>query len=181
MKNISDLKGSRTEANLFAAYAGETQANVKYHYYAEAARRDGYEDIAGIFETTAKNEAAHAKIWFKLLHGGDVPQTSPNLADAAEGEHFEWTDMYAGFAKEAREEGFEQIAYLFEAVARIEKRHEDRYREMLSKVEGALVFTRDGDAMWECLNCGHIVISKTAPSICPVCSHPRAYFKEHKQ
>lgn len=177
MKNISELKGTRTEANLFAAYAGETQANVKYHYYAEKARRDGYEDIADIFEVTAKNEAAHAKIWFKFLHGGDVPPTQPNLADAAEGEHFEWTEMYAGFAKEAREEGFEQIAFLFDAVAKIESRHENRYRDMLSKVEGGLVFSRDGDTVWECLNCGHIVISKLAPDICPVCSHPKAYFR----
>lgn len=181
MKNISDLKGTRTEANLYAAYAGESQANLKYHYYAEKARKDGYEDIADIFETTAKNELAHAKIWFKFIHGGEVPTTLPNLSDAAEGEHFEWTDMYVGFAREAREEGFEGIAVLFEKVAEIEKRHEERFRDMLEQVEGAIVFSRDGDTVWECLNCGHIHISKTAPEICPVCSHPKAYFREVKE
>ena len=177
MKTVGDLRDTRTKANLFSAYAGETQAYAKYLYYAEKARRDGYEDIACVFEETAKNEKAHAKIWFKLLHEGDVPTTQPNLADAADGEHFEWTDMYATFAKEAKEEGFDHIAFLFESVAEIEKRHEQRYREMLSMVEGGIVFSSDGDMIWECMNCGHIHISDSAPDMCPVCQHPRAYFK----
>jgi len=180
MKNISELKGSRTEANLYAAYAGESQAQNKYLYYAGKARSDGYENIAEIFELTAKNERAHAKIWFKFIHGGDIPVTSENLEDAAKGEHFEWTDMYAGFAREAREEGFEQIALLFEKVADIEKMHEERFRALLSDVEGGVVFSSDGDAVWECMNCGHIHIGKQAPEICPVCSHPKAYFKKQK-
>ena len=181
MKNISELKGTRTEANLYAAYAGESQANLKYRYYAEKARNDGYENIADIFEQTAANELAHAKIWFGLIHGGAVPTTSHNLEDAAQGEHFEWTDMYATFAREAREEGFDGIAALFEKVAEIEHRHEDRYRAMLGQVEGGIVFSRDGDTIWECLNCGHIQISKNAPNVGPVCSHPQAYFRAIEQ
>ncbi len=178
MKDITELKGSRTEANLYAAYAGESQAMNKYMYYAAKARENGYEYIADIFDATAKNEQAHAKIWFKFIHEGDVPQTSANLDDAARGEHFEWTDMYAGFAKEAREEGFEQIALLFEKVAAIEKMHEERFLSVLSEVEGGIIFSSDGECMWKCLNCGHVHIGKTAPEMCPVCSHPKAYFKK---
>ncbi len=177
MKDISELKGSRTEANLYAAYAGESQAMNKYQYYAEKARENGYEHIAEVFELTSKNEQAHAKIWFKFIHGGEVPQTASNLDDAARGEHFEWTDMYAGFAREAREEGFEQIALLFEKVGAIEKTHEERFSLMLSEVENATVFSSEGDCIWRCMNCGHIHIGKNAPEICPVCSHPKAYFQ----
>ena len=178
MKDISELKGTRTEANLYAAYAGESQATNKYRYYAAKARCDGYENIAEIFELTAKNEQAHAKIWFKFIHGGDMPPTAPNLDDAARGERYEWTDMYAGFAREAREEGFEQIALLFEKVAAIEKTHEERFASLLSDVEGGVVFSSDGECIWRCMNCGHIHIGKTAPQICPVCSHPQAYFEK---
>ncbi len=178
MKNISELKGSRTEANLYAAYAGESQATNKYRYYAAKARENGYEHIGDIFDITANNEQAHAKIWFKFIHGGEIPQTGANLDDAARGEHFEWTDMYAGFAREAREEGFEQIAFLFEKVGDIEKMHEERFLALLSEVEGGIVFSAEGDGMWKCLNCGHVHIGKTAPEICPVCSHPKAYFRK---
>lgn len=171
-----ELKGSKTEANLLAAFAGESQARNKYTYYASKAKKDGYEQIAAIFEATANNEKEHAKIWFKLLHDG-IPTTAENLADAAAGENYEWTDMYATFAKEAREEGFEKIAVLFEKVGAIEKEHEERYRKLLSNIEGGLVFSRDGDMIWECRNCGHIHIGKEAPEICPVCAHPKAYFE----
>ena len=172
-----ELKGSKTEANLMAAFAGESQARNKYSYYASKARKDGYQQIADIFEETAANEKEHAKIWFKLLHDGEVPDTATNLADAAAGENYEWTDMYAGFAKEAREEGFTRIAFLFEQVAKIEKEHEERYRKLLANVEGGLVFSRDEKMIWVCANCGHVVIGKKAPQVCPVCAHPQSYFE----
>ena len=170
-----ELKGSKTEKNLMTAFAGESQARNKYTYYASQARKDGYVQIANLFEETANNEKEHAKMWFKLFHG--VGTTAENLLDAAEGENYEWTDMYATFAKEAREEGFDHIAELFEGVAAIEKSHEERYRKLLANVEGGLVFSRDGDAIWQCANCGHIVIGKQAPQVCPVCAHPQAYFQ----
>ena len=160
---MKDLKGTKTEANLQAAFAGESQARNKYTYYASKAKKDGYVQIASIFEETANNEKEHAKIWFKLLHGGDIPATDANLLDAAEGENYEWTDMYAGFAKDAREEGFTEIAVLFEKVAAIEKMHEERYRKLLANVKDGLVFSKDQDMVWECSNCGHIVIGKKAP------------------
>ena len=159
------------------AFAGESQARNKYAFYASKARKEGYVQIANLFEETAANEKEHAKIWFKLLHDGDIPTTSANLLDAAEGENYEWTDMYAKMAQDAKEEGFNDIAYLFEAVGRIEKTHEDRYRKLLANVEGGLVFSRDGDMIWECSNCGHIVIGPKAPEMCPVCKHPKAYFQ----
>ena len=169
-----ELKGSKTEKNLMAAFAGESQARNKYSYYASKARKDGYVQIANLFEETANNEKEHAKMWFKLFHG--IGSTEENLLDAAEGENYEWTDMYATFAKEAREEGFDHIAALFEGVAAIEKEHEERYRKLLANVEGKLVFSRDGDCVWQCSNCGHIVVGKAAPEVCPVCAHPQAYF-----
>ena len=172
-----EFKGSRTEANLMAAFAGESQARNKYDYYASQAKKDGYVQIAALFEETAKNEKEHAKLWFKLLHGGKVPTTTVNLADAADGEHFEWTDMYAQFAREAREEGFEDIAAQFEGVAAIEKEHEERYRKLLKNIEDGIVFSRDGDTIWQCTNCGHIHIGKQAPGVCPVCNHPQSYFQ----
>ncbi len=171
-----ELKGSKTEANLKAAFAGESQAHTKYLYYASKAKKDGYVQIGELFEATAKNEKEHAKIWFKLLHDGDIPATTVNLADAAEGENYEWTDMYAEFARVAEEEGFRQIAFLFEKVGAIEKTHEERYKKLLANIEGGLVFSKDEDMMWECSNCGHIVIGKKAPEICPVCKHPKSYF-----
>lgn len=171
------LKGTKTEENLGIAFAGESQAHTKYQYYASKAKKDGYEQIAELFSETSKNEKEHAKIWFKLLHGDGIPTTEINLEDAAAGENYEWTDMYAKFAKEAKEEGFDHIAYLFEAVGKIEKMHEERYRKLLANVKDGLVFSRDGDMMWECSNCGHIHFGKQAPEICPVCAHPRAYFK----
>ena len=172
-----DLKGSRTEANLMAAFAGESQARNKYTYYASKAKKDGYEQIAAIFEETALNEKEHAKIWFKLLHDGEIPTTMDNLKDAANGENFEWTDMYPEFAKVAREEGFDRIAYLFEAVGAIEKEHEERYRKLLENVKDGLVFSKDGDKIWKCRNCGHICIGKEPPQVCPVCNHPQSYFE----
>ncbi|MBE6232556.1 MAG: rubrerythrin family protein [Bacteroidales bacterium] len=176
---MMDLKGTKTEANLQTAFAGESMARNKYTYYASKAKKDGYVQIAKIFEETANNEKEHAKIWFKLLHGGEMPCTDVNLLDAAEGEYYEWTDMYAGFAKEAREEGFIEIALLFEKVAAIEKMHEERYRKLLANVQGGLVFSRDEDMIWECSNCGHVVIGKRAPELCPVCKHPKSYFMIH--
>lgn len=173
---MANLKGTKTEANLMAAFAGESQARNKYTYYASKAKKDGYVQIAALFEETANNEKEHAKIWFKILHDG-MPSTVENLKDAAEGENYEWTDMYAGFAKTAREEGFEDIAKLFEGVAAIEKEHEERYRKLLENIEGDLVFSKDGDVIWECRNCGHIVIGKKAPDVCPVCAHPQSYFQ----
>ena len=174
---MKTLKGSKTEQNLLSAFAGESMARNKYTYYASQARKDGYEQIAKIFEETANNEKEHAKIWFKLLHGDAVPATAENLLDAAQGENYEWTDMYARFAQEAREEGFTKIAALFDMVGKIEKEHEERYRKLLANVEGQLVFSREGDCIWECANCGHIVIGKKAPEMCPVCKHPKAFFQ----
>ena len=176
-----ELKGSRTEQNLQTAFAGESQARNKYTYYASKARKEGYVQIADLFEETANNEKEHAKIWFKLLHDGEVPTTSVNLLDAAEGENYEWTDMYAEFARVAKEEGFTRIAFLFEKVGEIEKHHEERYRKLLANVEGELVFSREGDTVWQCANCGHIVVGKKAPVKCPVCDHPQAYFQELAQ
>ena len=172
-----ELKGSRTEANLMAAFAGESQARNKYTYYASKAKKDGYEQIAAIFEETANNEKEHAKMWFKELHGGAVPTTAENLLDAAEGENYEWTDMYAEFAKTAREEGFTRIALLFEGVAKIEKEHEERYRKLLENVNNEMVFSKDGEKVWVCRNCGHVHVGKEAPKACPVCAHPQAYFE----
>ncbi|MCL2486834.1 MAG: rubrerythrin family protein [Oscillospiraceae bacterium] len=174
---MPELRGSRTEQNLMTAFAGESQARNKYTYYASKARKDGYVQIAKIFEETANNEKEHAKIWFKLLHNGEIPATTVNLKDAADGERYEWTDMYAGFARTAREEGFDHIAFLFEGVARIEKEHEERYRKLLANVEGGAVFSRDGDMIWQCSNCGHIVIGQKAPETCPICAHPKSYFE----
>lgn len=174
---MKDLKGTKTEANLQTAFAGESQARNKYTYYASKAKKEGYEQIAALFLETANNEKEHAEIWFKLLHGDSIPDTPTNLKDAAAGENYEWTDMYANMAKDAKEEGFDHIAFLFENVAKIEKHHEERYLKLLSNVEGGLVFSRDGDTMWQCSNCGHIVIGKKAPEICPVCSHAKAYFQ----
>ena len=171
-----ELKGSKTEENLLAAFAGESEARNKYTYYASKARKEGYVQIANIFEGTAANEKEHAKIWFKLLKGG-IGTTAENLADAAAGENYEWTDMYATFAKEAREEGFDEIATLFEGVAAIEKEHEERYKKLLENVEKGLVFSKDGDTIWQCSNCGHICIGKQAPEVCPVCAHPQSYFQ----
>ena len=172
-----ELKGSKTEANLMAAFAGESQARNKYTYFASKAKKDGYEQIASIFLETAENEKEHAKIWFKLLNGGAIGSTEENLKAAASGENYEWTDMYEEFAKTAREEGFDHIAYLFEGVAKIEKEHEERYRKLLSNVKEELVFSKDGDKIWKCRNCGHIVIGKEAPDVCPICAHPKSYFE----
>ncbi len=172
-----ELKGSKTESNLWAAFAGESQARNKYTYYAAKAKKEGYVQIASLFEETANNEKEHAKIWFKLLHDGEVPDTVTNLEDAAAGENYEWTDMYENFAKTAKEEGFEKIAYLFEMVGKIEKEHEERYRKLLKNIKDGLVFSREGDTIWQCANCGHIVIGKKAPEICPVCAHPKSYFQ----
>ena len=174
---MANLKGSKTEENLKAAFAGESQAHTKYLYFASKAEKEGYQQVGAFFRETAGNEKEHAKIWFKLLHDDDVPATTSNLKDAAAGENFEWTDMYSGFAKTAKQEGFDQIAALFELVGQIEKRHEERYRKLLANIEGALVFSRDGDEIWECANCGHIVIGKKAPELCPVCRHPKSYFR----
>lgn len=173
---MPQLKGSKTEANLMAAFAGESQARNKYTYYAAKAKQDGYMQIAAIFEETADNERAHAEIWFKLLHNG-LGATVDNLKDGAAGEHYEWEDMYAGFAKTAREEGFDQIAALFDGVAKIEKEHEKRYLKLVQNLENGLVFSRDGDRIWQCRNCGHIVIGKAAPQVCPVCAHAQSYFQ----
>lgn len=171
-----ELKGTKTEKNLQAAFAGESQARNKYTYYASQAKKEGFEQIAAIFTETANNEKEHAKMWFKLLNGG-IGKTVDNLKDAAAGENYEWTDMYATFAKEAREEGFDHIADLFEMVGAIEKEHEERYRRLLKNVEDKLVFSRDGDCVWQCSNCGHIVVGRQAPEVCPVCAHPKAYFE----
>ena len=172
-----ELKGSKTEQNLMAAFAGESQARNKYTYYASKAKKEGYEQIAALFEETANNEKEHAKMWFKELHGGEVPTTAENLLDAAEGENYEWTDMYAEFAKTAREEGFTRIALLFEGVAKIEKEHEERYRKLLENVNNEMVFSKDGEKVWVCRNCGHVHVGKDAPKACPVCAHPQAYFE----
>ena len=172
-----NLKGTKTEKNLFEAFAGESMARNKYTYFASKAKKDGYVQIAQIFEETAANEKEHAKIWFKYLHGGSVPGTTDNLTAAAEGENYEWTDMYARMAAEAREEGFEEIAQKFEMVGAIEKEHEERYRKLLANINDGIVFSREGDCIWQCSNCGHIVIGTKAPDICPVCDHPQSYFQ----
>ena len=174
---MKPLKGTKTEENLKTAFAGESQAFTKYNYYASKAKKDGYVQIGQLFEETAANEKEHAKIWFKLLHDGAIPSTEQNLADAAAGENYEWTDMYEGFAKEAREEGFDRIANLFLAVAAIEKAHEERYRKLLANVKEGVVFSKEGEMIWECSNCGHIVVGKKAPEVCPVCNHPQSYFR----
>ncbi|MDR3250308.1 MAG: rubrerythrin family protein [Tannerella sp.] len=174
---MKSLKGSKTEENLKTAFSGESQAHTKYLYYASKAKKDGYVQIGNIFEETAKNEKEHAEVWFKLLHDNAIPATPENLLDAALGENYEWTDMYAGFAVTAKEEGFTNIATLFEGVAKVEKEHEERYRKLLANIKDGLVFSRDNDQIWQCGNCGHIVIGKKAPELCPVCSHPKAYFQ----
>jgi rubrerythrin len=174
---VKDLKGTKTETNLKEAFAGESQARNKYTYFASQARKDGYEQIAALFLETAENEKEHAKIWFKLLNGGVVPETATNLEASAGGENFEWTDMYARMAKEAREEGFEQIAVLFEPVGAIEKEHEARYRALLKNVTENQVFKKVENQVWQCANCGHIHVGTGAPEECPVCGHPRSYFK----
>ena len=176
-----ELKGSRTEANLMTAFAGESQARNKYSYYASKAKKDGYVQIAQIFEETANNEKEHAKIWFKLLHDGGIPTTVENLKDAAEGENYEWTEMYAEFAKVAKEEGFDKIAALFEMVGAIEKEHEERYKKLLANIQEGIVFSRDNDMVWICSNCGHIHIGKKAPELCPVCAHPKSFFEIRKE
>ncbi len=172
-----ELKGSKTEANLMAAFAGESQARNKYTYYASKAKKEGFEQIAAIFLETAENEKEHAKLWFKELHDGDVPDTHTNLEDAAAGENYEWTDMYHEFAKVAKEEGFTRIATLFEEVGKIEKEHEERYRKLISNMDEGLVFSSEGDTIWVCRNCGHVVVGKKAPDVCPVCKHPQSFFE----
>ena len=174
---MENIKGTQTEKNLQTAFAGESQARNKYTYFASKARKEGYNQIADIFEETAGNEKEHAKIWFKLLNGGEVPDTIANLEAAAAGENYEWTDMYAGFAETAKAEGFPRIAALFEMVGKIEKEHEARYLKLLENVKEGVVFSRDGDMIWQCANCGHIVVGKKAPELCPVCNHPRSYFQ----
>lgn len=174
---MKDLKGTKTEKNLQEAFAGESMARNKYSYFASKARKDGYEQIAAIFEETAHNEKEHAKLWFKLLNGGEISDTMDNLHAAAEGENYEWTDMYSRMADEAEEEGFPEIAFRFRAVAAIERHHEERYRRLLKNIEDGIVFSRDGDMIWICRNCGHIVVGKQAPEICPVCKHSRSFFE----
>ncbi len=174
---MKDLKGTKTEKNLMEAFAGESQARNKYTYYASKAKKDGYVQIAALFEETANQEKEHAKLWFKHLQGGAVKGTIENLEDAAAGENFEWTDMYKRMAEEAREEGFIEIAVQMEGVAAIEKLHEERYLKLLNNIKQDIVFSRDGDTMWQCTNCGHVVIGKKAPEMCPVCNHPKAYFQ----
>lgn len=176
-----ELKGSKTEQNLMTAFAGESQARNKYTYYASKAKKEGYEQIAAIFEETAGNEKEHAKLWFKALHGDEVPSTVENLLDAANGENYEWTDMYAKFAEEAKEEGFVKLAFQFRAVGAIEKEHEERYRKLLSNIEEYRVFEKDGKVFWQCRNCGYIFEGPKAPEVCPVCAHPKAYFEVRKQ
>ena len=172
-----ELKDSKTYENLKTAFAGESQARNKYTYFASKAKKEGYEQIAAIFEETAANEKEHAKMWFKLLEGGEIKSTIDNLKEAADGENYEWTDMYAEFAKTAKEEGFDKIAFMFEGVAAIEKEHEERYRKLLKNIEDELVFSSEGDTIWVCRNCGHVVIGKKAPEVCPVCNHPKSYFE----
>lgn len=173
---VKDLKGSRTEANLMAAYAGESQARTKYTIYAEKAKKDGYQQIGAIFSETAENERAHAEIWLKLLHNG-IPNTENALKDAAGGEHYEWSDMYPQFAEEARAEGFDHIAVLFDMVAKIEQEHEKRFQKLIGNLAQGLVFSKEGDTVWICRNCGHLVFGKGAPAVCPVCKHEQAYFQ----
>ena len=174
---MKELKGTKTEKNLMDAFAGESQAHTKYLYYASKAKKDGYVQISNLFIETALNEKEHAKLWFKYLHGGAIPTTTQNLADAADGENFEWTDMYERMAKEAEEEGFTEIAEKMRKVGAIEKHHEERYRKLLQNINDGIVFSRDGDVIWQCANCGHIVIGKKAPLICPVCDHPQSFFQ----
>ena len=172
-----ELKGSKTEQNLLAAFAGESQARNKYTYFASKARKDGYEQIASIFEETANNEKEHAKIWFKQLNGGEISSTLENLKSAASGENYEWTEMYKEFAETAKEEGFDEIAAKFRMVGAIEKEHEARYLKLLQNIKDGIVFSREGDCIWQCSNCGHLVIGKKAPEICPVCNHAQSYFQ----
>lgn len=174
---MKELKGTKTEKNLMEAFAGESQARTKYTFYASKAKKEGYEQIAALFMETAENEKEHAKLWFKYLHGNDMPDTMANLADAAAGENYEWTDMYERMAKEAEEEGFTEIAFKFRGVGAIEKHHEERYRKLLKNIEDGIVFSRDGDTIWQCRNCGHIVIGKKVPGVCPVCLHPQSFFQ----
>lgn len=174
---MKELKGSKTEKNLMEAFAGESMARNKYTYFASKAKKEGYEQIAALFALTADNEKEHAKLWFKYLEGGEIKSTEENLKEAAAGENYEWTDMYDRMAREAEEEGFLEIAAKFRGVAAVEKEHEERYRKLLSNVEQALVFSREGDAVWICRNCGHVVVGKKAPEVCPVCNHPKAYFE----
>ena len=174
---MKELKGTKTEKNLMEAFAGESQAHTKYLYYASKAKKEGYVQMSNLFTETALNEKEHAKLWFKYLHGGEVPATTQNLEDAANGENFEWTDMYERMAKEAEEEGFEEIAEKMRMVGAIEKHHEERYRQLLKNINDEIVFSREGDVIWQCANCGHIVIGKKAPQICPVCNHPQSYFQ----
>ncbi len=174
---MKELKGTKTEQNLQQAFAGESMARNKYTYFASKARKDGYEQIAAILEETAQNEKEHAKLWYKLLNGGEISDTMANLKEAADGENYEWTDMYSHMAEEAEAEGFPEIAFKFRAVAAIERHHEERYRRLLKNIEDGIVFSRDGDMVWICRNCGHIVVGKKAPEICPVCKHSRSFFE----
>ncbi len=174
---MKELKGTKTEKNLMEAFAGESQARNKYTFYASKAKKDGFEQIASIFEETANNEKEHAKLWFKALHGGDIPSTLENLLDAAAGEHGEWTDMYVRMAKEAKEEGFDELAFKFEKVGEIEKRHEERYQKLAELVREKRVFKKTEKRIWICRNCGHIYVGEQAPKVCPVCNHPEAYFE----
>ena len=176
-----ELKGSKTEENLIKAFAGESGARNKYTYFASKAKKEGYEQIAAIFEETANNEKEHAKMWFKLLNGGKIKSTKENLKAAAEGENFEWTDMYKEFAKTAKEEGFNDIAFLFEEVAKIEKHHEERYLKLLGNINDNLVFSKNEEVVWICRNCGHVYVGKDAPKVCPVCNHPQSYFEQKKE
>ena len=172
-----DYKGTKTEENLKKAFAGESQARNKYTYFASKAKKDGYEQIAAIFEETAGNEKEHAKMWYKELHGGEIPSTVENLQEAIDGENYEWTDMYEEFAKTAEEEGFKALAFKFRAVGAIEKHHEERFKKLLKNIEDKVVFSKDEDAIWICRNCGHVVVGKVAPEVCPVCNHPKSYFE----
>lgn len=174
-----EFKGSKTEKNLMTAFQGESMARMKYDYYSSKAKKEGYEQMAAIFNETALNEKEHAKLWFKLLHDNQIPDTMTNLKDAASGENYEWTDMYATFAKEAREEGFNDIATMFEMVAGVEKAHEERYRKLIENLENGIVFSRDEVVVWKCRNCGHLHVGKAAPELCPTCKHPKAYFELH--
>ena len=176
-----ELKGSKTEKNLLAAFAGESQARMKYDYYASKAKKEGFEQIAAFFTETAGNEKEHAKLWFKQLHDGGIPDTITNLEDAAAGENYEWTDMYKEFAETAKEEGFDHIAFLFSEVGKIEKNHEERYRSLLNNVKEEMVFKKDTPQMWICRNCGHVHYGEKAPELCPVCAHPQAYFEIRNQ
>ena len=171
------LEGSKTQANLMAAFAGESQARNKYTYYASAARKEGYNQISAIFEETAENEKEHAKLWFKLLHDGSIPGTADNLKDAAEGENYEWTEMYREFAEVAKEEGFHEIAAMFSMIGTVEKEHEERYRKLLDNIEKGMVFKRDGVVLWKCRNCGYIHAAAEAPQVCPACKHPQSFFE----